>query len=76
MRNTKTDHPHTDRLKIATKILMYLGLIWIVAGGLIAAVVGVQQIESGRFLYGFGSLLVGATVLFSAWFMRHELTRE
>lgn len=75
MKNTKAKE-QPNKIEIATKILMSLGLVWIVAGGLIAALVGLQQIDAGRSLYGFGSLLVGAAVLFSAWFMRHELTRD
>ena len=65
-----------ENVEFATKILMKLGLIWIVAGGFMATLVGFQQIETGHSFHGFGSLLVGAAVLFSAWFMRQELTRD
>lgn len=64
------------RLEITSKVLMTCGLAWIIGGGVLAAIVGLRQIEAGNLLYGFGSLLVGAAVLFSAWFMGWELTRN
>ena len=65
-----------SKLELGTKILLFCGLFWIVGGGALALYVGVRQIESGNLMYGFGSLMVGAIVLFSAWFMRRELTQD
>lgn len=66
----------TSRLELGTKVLLFCGLFWIIGGGFVALYVGLRQIEHGNFLYGFGSVMVGAIVLFSAWFMRRELTQD
>ena len=66
---------NTRKIEISTKILMAGGLAWIIAGGLIASVIGMYQIAAGGALNGLGSLLVGAAVLGSAWFMRREMSR-
>lgn len=62
-----------SRLGTASKILMFLGLCWIVGGGAVALAVGVQSLIAGYQLYGLGSLLVGSTVLFSSWFMWRQI---
>lgn len=63
---------HT-KLGAASKVLMILGLCWIVGGGAVALAVGIQSIAAGYQLYGIGSLFVGGTVLFSSWFMWRQL---
>ena len=65
----------TSKIEASTKILMTCGLAWIFAGGLIATVVGLQQVGMGQALYGLGSLLIGALALGSGWFMRNELSQ-
>ncbi len=66
----------SQKLEIATRILMNVGFAWICVGGLISAYIGIRQLEMGNAFYGIGSLAVGAAVLFSAWFMRRELSHD
>ena len=63
----------TKKLVKYSKLLMSLGFAWIVVAGLVASYIGLRQIGQGDLTYGFGSVVIGSIVLYSAWFMRREL---
>ncbi len=63
-----------DRLELGTRILLLFGFFWILAGGGVAAWIGIQQIGEGNLSYGIVSVLISSVVFGSAWFMKRELS--
>lgn len=63
-------------MELSTKLLLYFGFAWIIGGGLVACWFGLHQMEAGNFVYGLGTVCIGAVVLFSAVFMWRGLTRQ
>ena len=73
MKAVGNSSPGVDRLELGTRILLLFGFFWVLAGGAVAAWIGMQQIGEGNLLYGAVSILIGAIVFLSAWFMKREL---
>ena len=76
--NTKaigSPNSKTTRLELGTRILLLFGFFWVLAGGGVASWIGVQQIVEGSLLSGSVTVVMGAIVFISAWFMKRELNR-